>query len=53
VPSGKKVRIITAIDVVHAWRVPAFGVISHLSGGPCPVEPGFLEGMNLIALFLV
>jgi hypothetical protein len=47
------VRIITANDVIHAWRVPAFDVISHRSGDPCLVEPGFLEGMNLIASFLV
>jgi hypothetical protein len=33
--------------------LPAFGIISHLSGHPCLVNPGFLEGMNLILLFLV
>ena len=33
--------------------VVVFGIISHLTGHPCLVKPGFLEGMNLISLLLV
>jgi hypothetical protein len=38
---------------IHAWWVPAFGIISHLFSHLCLVKRGFLEGMNLISWFLV
>jgi hypothetical protein len=53
-PVGNKVRIsITADEAIHACWMPAFAIISHLSGDAGLVKRSFLEGMSLLSLFLV